>query len=319
MIDRNVPRLHEMFLLFLSLSLSSSSFSVWVNMLNPIAVGFLASEHSATFVSTLIASASYFLGLSGIWFARAVDLFQSFKPVLLILIGLNTLSAVLLVLALQYSSLYLFSIAAIVGGSLTICIFQIGTALTASYGKASLNRTATFSAIFFVTFSLSIATCASTILVIPLTDSDSSFSYVTMAMNALSFVLIASLPKVWFVQRGLTSTAKGEDLSPSSVGCEGIVNAISNVTCILSKVFELCVFSSFSSPQSVVPTCDWPEQRVLVVALAAVLQRLPWLPHRSPCLILHARSMFALRTLAWPNATTNPAVATPVCVCLLAL
>lgn len=206
-----VPSSCEICVLFLSLSLSAYSFTLWSTMLNPIAVGFLAPAQLESFASTVISSTAYLFGLSGPLFSILVDRFQDFRPVFLLLIGLNTLSAVAVVLSLQFSSLYLFGAATILGSGLTTCIAQMGIALTASYGKVTFKRTATFSGIYFVALSLIAMANSATVLILPLTENDHTISYVTLFGNVLCFLLMVNFPRWWFKPQVLLRVAERDE------------------------------------------------------------------------------------------------------------
>ena len=225
-----LPRIREMILMFLAISLSTNSFGLWTTLLNPVAAGFLAPGDSASFVSSLLSASTALFGLAAPFFGSAVDAFQDFRPVFLLISVLSSLCALALIFSLQLANIYLFSLFTVAGGALSTCSYQIGLTLAASYGSISPERTATFSGIYFATVVV-VGLCSnSAVLVFPLTETDYSVAYITLGINVTSFVLLAIFPRWWFKPQGLNSGGSYNDEGKASQCCAELCSVLREVS-----------------------------------------------------------------------------------------
>ena len=172
-LPKDLPSICNLLFLFFAVGLSTGSCLLWSMFLVPIASGFLAPA-SASSVSTLISAGATFAGLTAPYFGSLADQSADFRPVFLLIIGVSLVDNVLIVLALQTSSAYLFAAAAMIAGGMANAQMQVAYALAGVYGTAVPERAAGYAAANTVNLSVIPAVLMLVMTMIPLTDTDFS-------------------------------------------------------------------------------------------------------------------------------------------------
>jgi MFS family permease len=219
---RGVP-IVTLLLTFVGINFMALAFILWTNLLNPIALGFLAPKDAAS-LTMMLASATYLLALVSPLFGSLADSHRDFRPTFLIISSSGSVATALLILSLELRSPYLFCFSSVVGGAMSAAMFQVGLSFAAAWGVVVPERAGAYTGLYVFTVLFGTLAYMQVIFFAPLSATVHTPAYATLALTTTSFVSVGCLIPRWVLQphRLIDVPSNGAATSPPTEAAAGL-------------------------------------------------------------------------------------------------